>query len=99
MTTKLVTFKTNHTILAEIELGIGNEILIRKPVQVVVQPTKDGPMMGFAPFLDFAEEFTTGIKFSMDNVLCITTPSKDLENQYSKMFGSGIEIASTIPKI
>jgi hypothetical protein len=56
-------------------------------------------MMGFAPFLDFAEEFTTGIKFSMDNVLCITTPSKDLENQYSKMFGSGIEIASSIPKI
>jgi hypothetical protein len=35
----------------------------------------------------------------MENVLCITTPSKDLENQYSKMFGSGIEIASAIPKI
>jgi hypothetical protein len=49
--------------------------------------------------LDFAEEFTTGIKISMDNVLCITTPSRDLENQYNKMFGSGIEIASSIPKL
>ena len=98
MTIKLITFKTNHTILAGVTNTTFGEIVITKPVQVVVQPTKDGPMMGFAPFLDFAEEFTTGIKFGMENVLCITTPSKDLENQYSKMFGSGIEIASSIPK-
>ena len=99
MTTKLVTFKTNHTILAGIDCTSDTEIVITKPVQVVVQPSKDGPMMGFAPFLDFAEEFTTGIKLSMQDVLCITTPSRDLENQYNKMFGSGIEIASTIPKL
>lgn len=54
--------------------------------------------MAFAPFLDFAEEFTTGITIEMDSVLCITTPNTDLENQYSKVFGSGIEIASTIHK-
>ena len=99
MTTKLVTFKTNHTILAGIDCTSDTEIVITKPVQVVVQPSKDGPMIGFAPFLDFAEEFTTGIKLSMQDVLCITTPSRDLENQYNKMFGSGIEIASTIPKL
>ena len=99
MTIKLVTFKTNHTILAGIDCTSDTEIVITKPVQVVVQPSKDGPMMGFAPFLDFAEEFTTGIKLSMQDVLCITTPSRDLENQYNKMFGSGIEIASTIPKL
>jgi hypothetical protein len=99
MTTKLVTFKTNHTILAGVDCKSDTEIVITKPVQVVVQPTKDGPMMGFAPFLDFAEEFTTGITIGMENVLCITTPSRDLENQYNKMFGSGIEIASSIPKL
>ena len=99
MTTKLVTFKTNHTILAGVDCTSDNEIIITKPVQVVVQPTKDGPMMGFAPFLDFAEEFNSGIPIGMENVLCITTPSRDLENQYNKMFGSGIEIASAIPKL
>ena len=98
MTIKLVTFKTNHTILAEIELGIGNEILITKPVQVVMQPSKEGPMMAFAPFLNFATEFETGIKISMNDVLCITTPNDELVNQYNQIFGSGIQIASSIPK-
>jgi hypothetical protein len=54
--------------------------------------------MAFVPFLNFATEFETGIKISMDNVLCITTPTVELENQYNQVFGSGIQIASSIPK-
>ena len=99
MTIKLVTLKTNQTILAEIDCTGEKEISMKEPVQVVLQNTKDGPMMGFAPFLDYAEEFNIGIKISMDDVLCLTTPSRELQNQYNKMFGSGITIASTIPKI
>jgi len=99
MTIKLVTFKTNQTILAKIDCVDDNTITMKEPVQVVVQPTQQGPMMGFAPFLEYAEEFNTGIKITMDNVLCLTTPSRELENQYNKMFGSGITIASSIPKI
>ncbi len=99
MTVKLVTFKTNQTLLAQIDCTGEKEISLKEPVQVIVQPTKEGPMMGFAPFLDYAEEFNTGIKVSMNDVLCLTTPSRELENQYNKMFGSGIQIASAIPKI
>lgn len=72
---------------------------IKQPVQVIVQPTKEGPMMGFAPFLDYAEEFNSGIELNKCDVLCVTTPSRELENQYNKVFGSGIQIASAIPKI
>lgn len=72
---------------------------IKKPVQVIVQPGQDGtPMMGFAPFLQFTEEFETGIALSANDILCITTPVRDLENQYNKMFGVGIEIVSAMPK-
>jgi len=99
MTIKLVTFKTNQTILTNIDCVDDNTITMKEPVQVIVQPTQQGPMMGFAPFLEYAEEFNTGIKITMDNVLCLTTPSRELENQYNKMFGSGITIASSIPKI
>ena len=99
MSIKLVTLKTNQTILAEIDCTGEKEISMKEPVQVIIQNTKDGPMMGFAPFLEYAEEFNTGIKISMDDVLCLTTPSRELQNQYNKMFGSGITIASTIPKI
>jgi hypothetical protein len=99
MTIKLVTFKTNHTILAEVDCTKNDEVVLKEPVQVIMQPTKEGPMMAFAPFLEYCEEFNTGIKITMDNVLCITTPSRELENQYNKVFGSGIQIASVIPKV
>ena len=103
MTIKLITFKTNHTILGEVDEQLGNKLFndfkIKKPVQVVVQPTKEGPMMGFAPFLDYAEEFASGIELNKADVLCVTTPSRELENQYNQVFGSGIQIASAIPKV
>ena len=99
MSIKLLTFKTNQTILGELDCTSDNEVTMKKPVQVIMQPTKEGPMMGFAPFLEYCEEFKTGIKFSMDNVLVITTPVRELENQYNQVFGSGIEIASVIPKV
>ncbi len=72
---------------------------IKQPVQVIVQPTKDGPMMGFSPFLDYTEEFNLGIEINKSDVLCVTTPSRELENQYNQVFGSGIQIASAIPKV
>lgn len=98
MTLKLITFKTNHTILAEAELK-DNHVVLKQPVQVVMQPTKDGPMMGFGPFIEYCEEFKTGIEFDLNDILCITTPIIELQNQYNQVFGSGIQIASAIPKM
>jgi hypothetical protein len=56
-------------------------------------------MMGFSPFLDYTEEFNLGIEINKSDVLCVTTPSRELENQYNQVFGSGIQIASAIPKV
>lgn len=99
MTVKLITLKTNHTLIGEIvdEGNIG--VKIKQPVQVVVQPTKDGPMMGFVPFVDFSEDFKTGFTINNGDILFTSLPVRELENQYNKMFGSGIEIASSIPKL
>jgi hypothetical protein len=96
MTIKLITLKTNHTLIGDVDCVSDTEITLKQPVQVVMQPTKDGPMMAFSPFLDYCDEFKTGIKLSMTDVLCITTPVRELENQYNTVFGSGIQIASSI---
>lgn len=98
MTIKLITFKTAHTILGDVT-DLPDSYTVKEPVQVIMQPSKDGPMMAFAPFLEYADEFRTGINFSRDDVLCVTTPVRELENQYNQVFGSGIQIASAIPKI
>lgn len=98
MKLKLITFKTNHTILGEVTEE-KNHLKIKQPVQVIVQPTKDGPMMAFVPFIEFCEEFKTGIVIHYDDILCTTHPVVELQNQYNQYFGSGIQIASAIPKI
>jgi hypothetical protein len=98
MTVKLVTLKTNHTLLADIEEG-GDLISMKNPVQVVTQPTKEGPMIAFVPFVEYAEEFKTGMNIPRDSVLTVNTPVRELLNQYNQMFGSGLTIASAIPKV
>ena len=94
---KCITLKTAQTIMGDIDES-NSAFKIKKPVQVIVQPGQDGqPMMGFAPFLQFTTEFETGILIGIDDVLCTTTPMRELENQYNKMFGVGIEIVSSMP--
>jgi len=94
---KCITLKTAQTLMGDIDEN-SSTLRIKKPVQVIVQPGQNGqPMMGFAPFLEFSTEFETGILIGNDDILTITTPVRELENQYSKMFGSGIEIISSMP--
>lgn len=99
MSIKLITFKTNHTMMADIDCVDEKTITLKQPVQVVMQPTKEGPMVSYIPFLEYSQEYKSGIKISMENVLCLTTPVVELENQYNQLFGSGIQIASAIPKV
>jgi hypothetical protein len=84
--------------MADVDCIDDDTITLINSVQVVMQPSDQGANMAFVPFLQFSNEFKTGIKIRMGDVLCITTPMIELENQYSKLFGSGIQIASTLPK-
>ena len=100
---KLVTLKTNHTILGDVEeTSQNNFVLVKKPVQVVsVPPSQDNPQGGvaFSPFVEYASEFSTGFKIKYEDVLMINTPVTELENQYNHVFGAGIQIAKTLPKV
>ncbi len=93
MAIKLLTFKTNHTLLCDLDETDDSFVSAKEPVQVVIQPTQQGPMMQFVPFLDFAEEFNTGIRINRADVLTINTPSTELRNKYVEAF-SGIQIVS-----
>ena len=99
MEIKLVTLKTNHSLIGKVDCVDADTVVIKQPVQVFMQPTKEGMQMGFGPFLDYSVEHATGIKLSMNDVLCITTPILELENQYNQAFGSGITIATSIPNV
>ena len=95
---KLITFKTNQTVMADVTEQV-DKVVAKQTVQVVVQPQNGQPMMGFVPFLEYTEEFKTGIEFNKSDILTINSPVRELENEYNRLFGSGIEIASSIPKV
>lgn len=97
---KLVTFKTNHTIIGDVSPVDADKIKVKKPVQVIVVPPRsqtDAGGIAFSPFLEYSSEFKTGFVFNLSDVLIVTSPVVELENQYNQAFGSGITIASTIP--
>jgi hypothetical protein len=101
MSLKLITFKTNHTILGDVVEGVSYSI-IKYPVQVVSVPPQ-GPnepsSIAFSPYVEYAEEFRSGFQIKNEDILMISTPVKEVLNQYSKIFGSGIQIVSSVPKI
>ena len=103
MTIKLITLKTNHTLMGDVEESDKvSYITLKEPVQVVAVPPRAANEQGsiaFVPFLEYSNEFKTGIKIKTEDVLAITTPVVELENQYNQVFGSGIQIASSIPKL
>jgi hypothetical protein len=88
---KILTLKTNHSIIGDVSL-VHDLYTIKKPVQVVIQPTQNGPSLAFVPFIEFCKEFETGIEINKNDVLFLSTPIVEVENQYNKIFGSGIEI-------
>lgn len=98
---KLITFKTNHTIIGKVDVSKETgKVTIKQPVQVIVVPPKSDKDQGgiaFSPFLEFAQEFTTGFELSANDILLVATPVLELENQYNNVFGAGIQIAKTIP--
>jgi hypothetical protein len=103
MTIKLITFKTNHTIMGDVT-EVADKVYVKKPVQVVTVPPRtaqDQGSIAFSPFIEYAEEFAQGNGFEMQrsDILFISTPVRELENQYNTIFGSGIQIANQIPKL
>lgn len=96
---KLITLKTNHTILGDLVDENNNQIKIKQPVQVVSVPPRsqnDSGGIAFSPFLEYSQEFRTGIQISKNDILVITSPVVELENQYNTIFGSGIQIAKSL---
>lgn len=95
---KLITFKTNHTIIAEVEKQTDTHITLKNPLQVIMQPSNTGTTLGFVPFLEYCKEFKSGIKFSFADILVITEPVDELAENYRQVF-SNIQIVSQMPKL
>lgn len=97
---KCVTMKgIMHTLMAQVSDDGAGQLTLKNPVMVITIPPRassDTYSIALTPFLNYAEEFASGITIRRDDVLTITTPVTDLLNQYNSIFGSGIVLASAL---
>lgn len=80
--------------VVKIEEGI---ITIRNPAAIHLVPGQQQGQFGIAlmPYAPYAE--FNKVNFFYDKVVAEFDPTVELANNYSKMFGSGIQIANVMP--
>lgn len=93
MSVQLVVLDNGLQLLADVEAEAG-VVTLKKPVQLAMVP-QEGPdsgrmNMAFLVFMQYVDEWETGISIDNSKVLAIVTPQTDLLNSYNQRFGSGL---------
>ena len=77
-----------------------HSISIEDPAQVAMMPSQGGSpnsmSIGLLPWIPFSVE--SKFVILKDKIVTSYTPSVDLINNYNRLYGSGIQIASSITK-
>jgi hypothetical protein len=66
--------------------------VLNSPAQIVMQQTKEGVGVALAPYMPYASGDITMYRHSVTSE---AKPDVKMENEYSRLFGSGIQIVSS----
>ena len=90
---KLLRLKSGEDVIADVTL-VDTEDTIKLENPAMLMPTgqqQGGHMlMGFGPWAPFSDD--KNFEIPRDWLVYISTPNKDLLNQYNSVFGSGIVV-------
>jgi hypothetical protein len=73
----------------------GNAYVLKDPAAIVIQQTQKGVGVALAPYMPYAN---SEITLYLTAIVSESTPNVDMENEYNRIFGSGIEIVSAIQR-
>ena len=93
MNVKLLRLKSGEDVIADVTLvDTEDTIKIENPAMLMPTGQQQGGhvQMGFGPWAPFADE--QKFEIPRDWLVYISTPNKDLLNQYNSVFGSGIVV-------
>ena len=96
---KIIQLVTAQEIIGDIENDPVNSdtYLVKDPANIHMVPQGNGGSFGIGliPFMPYVDG---RLAVKKDKVIITAEPSVEMRNNYSKMFGSGIEIANVMPK-
>jgi hypothetical protein len=92
---KCLQLMNGQDIIGEVEVS-QHGVNVKKPAAIHLVPQQDGSSFGIAllPFVPFADG---ALLIREDKIMIEYEPTVDLRNNYSKMFGTGIQIANIMP--
>lgn len=89
---KVFKLLNGEELIAKVEI-IGLGYTLKDPAAIVIQQTAKGVGVALAPYMPYAD---SDITLYASAIVSESTPNRDMENEYSRIFGSGIQIASSI---
>jgi hypothetical protein len=90
---KIKVFKliNGEELIAEVFNNYDRHIELKAPAQIVMQQTKEGVGVAMAPYMPYVNG---NIELYRHAIASSGVPDVKMENEYSRLFGSGIQIAS-----
>jgi len=68
---------------------------LKDPAAIVIQQTDKGVGVGLAPYMPYS---LSDITLNSSAVISEAIPNLNMENEYNRIFGSGIQIVSSLSK-
>lgn len=98
MTVKIFKLLTGEEVIGSEESSSSDSITLKNPAVILMRQTEDGRFtVALAPYMAYAEFGTVIIYKTAIAADC--EPDVKMVNEYSRIYGSGIEIANTMPNI
>ena len=92
---KCLKLVTGEEIIGDVEKLSDGSVKIKDAAQIVMMPGSSSKLsLGLVPFLPYSED--DAFTLVQDHIIVLHTPSTDLINNYNRIFGSGIQIASAV---
>ena len=97
---KMLRLLNGEELIAEvIDCNEETKVVIKNPIRIVVMPNasrdpKAAPTIGFAPWLEFAED--KKIELDKSHILFIVKPVQEFINQYNSIFGGIVAPSSKL---
>jgi hypothetical protein len=92
MSTKIIKLVTGEELIGEVVSTNLSDYELKDVAIVQMVPTQTGLGLSLFPFAPYTEDKTH--VFSGKHIIIAMDPGVDLINNYNKMYGSGIQIAS-----
>jgi hypothetical protein len=93
MATKLIRLVTGEMLMAGFEAS-EDIVTLKKPAMIVMV---DKNSVGMVPWIPFSDE--DSVEIAGDKIMYVTNPNKELANEYSMNFGSGLVMPTAGLKI